>query len=465
MKSFGVLLALAALVAVKAEKVVTLTTDNFDETVSSNKFVLVEFYAPWCGHCKQLAPEYEKAAEELESYEPKVVIAKVDATAENELGTKFGVQGFPTLKWFVDGEAMEYGGGRDQKTIVSWVKKKTGPPAKALEDAAALEAFKESADAVAVGIFKDEEQAATFLSVAQTDDEVSYGVAYDNAAVAAAAEVEAPAIVVFKKFDEGKAVFEGDVTDKEAVATFVSGNSLPLIIPFSQETAPKIFGGAIKNHNLIFVDESNEEEYTKIKETLNGVAKKFQGKILFVTVDKSEDRVVEFFGITEADIPTIRLVQMGDEGMQKYKYPEESITADAVTKFLEDYLAGNLVLDLKSEEPIPESEQGDVYVLTGKDFDDVVNKPGTHVLVEFYAPWCGHCKKLEPEYNQLGEHFKDNDKVIIAKMDSTANEVAAVQVSGFPTLKFFPADSEEIVDYDGERTKDGMVEFIEKQIA
>ena len=55
----------------------------------------------YSGHCKALAPEYEKAAEELAKNDPPLYVAKVDATEQKKLGERFGVQGFPTLKWFV----------------------------------------------------------------------------------------------------------------------------------------------------------------------------------------------------------------------------------------------------------------------------------------------------------------------------------------------------------------------------
>lgn len=84
---------------------------------------------------------------------------------------------------------------------------------------------------------------------------------------------------------------------------------------------------------------------------------------------------------------------------------------------------------------------GHVRVLTGKNFDDVVYHPEKDVLVEFYAPWCGHCKALEPEYEEAAKRIRTTlPNTILAKVEATENEIAGVVVKGFPTLKWFPAD-------------------------
>ena len=116
-----------------ASSVLDLIPDNFDSVVlESNKPALVEFFAPWCGHCKNLAPVYEELAQNFDFAKDKVSIAKVDADAEKDLGRRFGVQGFPTLKWF-DGKSdapVDYSGARDLESLSNFVIEKTGLKAK-----------------------------------------------------------------------------------------------------------------------------------------------------------------------------------------------------------------------------------------------------------------------------------------------------------------------------------------------
>jgi len=122
-------LALLSGVVNAGSAVVDLIPKNFDKVVfKSGKPTLVEFYAPWCGHCRNLAPVYEELAQAFAFAEDKLTIARLDADEHRDLGKKYGVQGFPTLKWF-DGKSKDpedYNGGRDLESLSAFITEKTG---------------------------------------------------------------------------------------------------------------------------------------------------------------------------------------------------------------------------------------------------------------------------------------------------------------------------------------------------
>jgi len=127
------LLVLASLLFLSTcSNVIDLTPENFEQYVDGSKHAFVEFFAPWCGHCKNLAPAYEEIADAFAKDKDSVVIAKVDADAHKELASKFGVTGFPTLKFFKKGstDPTDYNGGREAADIIEFVNKEAGTRAR-----------------------------------------------------------------------------------------------------------------------------------------------------------------------------------------------------------------------------------------------------------------------------------------------------------------------------------------------
>jgi len=223
-----------------------LTPETFDSIVDGSKAAFVEFFAPWCGHCKKLAPEYELVGDAF-AKTSDVVIAKVDCDKHKDLGQRFGVRGYPTLKFFPKGSKTpeDYSGGREAQDIVDFVNNKVGARAK------------------------------------------------------------------------------------------LAGK-----------------GGA-----------------------------------------------------------------------------------------------------------------SDVVVLTPSNFDEIVKDKTKNVLVEFYAPWCGHCKKLAPIWEKLATVFKNDPSVVIANVDADKHKVLGQRfgVSGFPTLKFFAKDGKDGTNYNGARELPELVKYVNEE--
>lgn len=108
-----------------------LTPDTFDKHVNGAKHALVEFYAPWCGHCKRMTGEFKSLGEMIEAdpaLKSRVVVAKVNADEHRSLGERFGVRGFPTIKWFSRGKpvnsdsAKAYEGARTADKFMEYIK-------------------------------------------------------------------------------------------------------------------------------------------------------------------------------------------------------------------------------------------------------------------------------------------------------------------------------------------------------
>jgi protein disulfide-isomerase-like protein len=122
MKSFAV--ALLALVA--STNAIELTPDNWDDAVAG-KTVFIKFFAPWCGHCKKLKPDWDKLMDAF-AESSTALIADVDCTTEGKaLCDANGVRGYPTLKWGDPSSLEDYKGGRDYDSLKKFAEESLKP--------------------------------------------------------------------------------------------------------------------------------------------------------------------------------------------------------------------------------------------------------------------------------------------------------------------------------------------------
>ena len=254
--------------------------------------------------------------------------------------------------------------------------------------------------------------------------------------------------------------------DKILIEEFIDAYSSPKVMNFDEKAAQIIFGKAIPAIMLYCSKDSDKwEEYKKLMTT---ISEKINGKLKVVQTDIKEgmaSRLAEYIGVKESDLPSVRIADTRVD-LKKYNM-EGEINEKNILQFIEDWENNKLKPHLKSAEE-PKENNGDVLVVVGKTYEREVINNRKDVMLLFYAPWCGHCKALHPKYEEVAKKLKEkNPKLVMAKIDATENEVENINISGFPTIKFYAGDrkGKMPIDYDGDRTVEDIIKFIKKNAA
>lgn len=351
--------------------------ESFEENISKAPH-FVMFFAPWCGHCKRLAPTWEELAEkynkELESN--KVIIAKVDCTTDTALCSSQDVTGYPTLKFFKPGdtEPVRYRGNRDLDSLQKFITEQM-----------------EGANSV------DEES-----------------------------KIEIPTA--------GNGLIE--LTD-ETFHKFVEYgyHFVKFYAPWCghcQKLAPvwQSLADSLKHDGSVGIAQVDCTAY-------KGICQEFEVK----------------------GYPTLVWIQDGKK-IDKY---QGGRTHEALKAY---------VLKMKGEAQDHESVQSDdgkvptadmsvVVLLTTDNFDNAIASGVT--FVKFYAPWCGHCKRLAPTWEELGKKFVRDSNIKIAKVDCTAEINKQLcnenEVEGYPTLQIYK-NGHRVEEYKGGRELSELHAFV-----
>lgn len=441
------------------EDVLVLTDENFNEAINTHQYLLVEFYAPWCGHCKELAPEYAKAASRLKL--KGLRIAKIDAQQSPEATAEYKVTSYPTIKFFESGIASEYDGGRNANSIVSWVSKKAGPTFITVETVAELKPLLAANSVVAVFFATSSEVNSGYFEKAAANTEgLEFVVCKDPAAKETYSLKKDGAILLFKDFDEPKSEYLGPASPS-ALSSFLDKKKRRSALEFNDEVVDLIFKKN-KPSLMIFRSDSVGALY---QSAISVVGKQFKDDLVVTYCDLSSPantRLSEYIGISPSEMPLSFILKSTDEAVEKFK-GSSNLSEEALVDLVERWKRGELKPHLKSAVAPEDPYDGPVRILVGTNFAEVVYDTTKDVLVEFYAPWCGHCKTLLPEFEKAAEFLQDNYNIILAKVDSTENEIEGHPVTSYPVVKFFPKDNKAGVSFDGTRDFQGIIDYIKKK--
>ena len=494
--------------------VLSLTSENFTDTRQAHieHGLLVAFNAPWCAFCKHVAPEYAQAADDLAARGVMARLATVDAIAESSLAEQHGIDTFPTFLWFSpssrEAAPVEYRGVKRKGDFVKWVVRRATPEA-AQEFSLALGAIEwirartgahQGADG-SVGVFAllpegDQTLQDAFEVAAKRHEAVSFA-STTMIDVFRTALHEACAISGAQLPEEGgdsahsvraflvKTSPGGDPADAveliprtaanlakpnllvEALEDLIATHSLPLVVPFTEAYEEEIFASLTTRRQLIAIGSARAREANEAM--LRAIAKTFRGDLIVVFADTASDDshgLVDFFRMERGEAG-LHYFGFNADGEKRYAPSQDlaQLSGNALHAALEDFARGVLdgtALPLVVSEAVPERNDEPVKIVVAKTFDDIVMRPGYDVLLEVHAPWCGHCKALEPFYRELALRFGRTSKPItIAKLDGTLNEVPGLEYDGYPTLYLYTASNQRVeVGDEVERTVEGLEAFV-----
>jgi protein disulfide isomerase len=490
--------------------VLVLTDETFHAALQEHDFLLLEFFAGWCQHCNALKPEYAKAARILNEEDAgtkTIALAKMDGEKYEAYAKRYNIKGFPTIMLFVGkgsnaGQPRPFEGSRDHRSIVNWVHKNMGPLYQTLKTVEELDALVDGgARSVVVGAFPGGGEGgaaagvhrAAFVKAAETDtsDSVYVLVEEDGALME---RLGAPPYDV--PSEEGGAIAHvsgrgkgsdpvvehlamGSVRSYANVLLFASVHRLDMVTLWEDSKADELFAGLQSDFLFGFEKAGVPASRSALFVAMEAAAPTFRTNnfhkpyaFVFVENTAVNQDLLEFFEVgADTPLPTYRAVNLGtteDSEVEKFPFPTSSnaVSKEAVEAYLNDVLGGALKKPVKSERaPVVNPPEGSaVTVVVASQWDQLVTDH--NVLLEFYAPWCGHCRSLAPTYEKVAQHFEDDDTVTIGKMDATANDVLHkdVKVEGFPTIVMFTNDGRAPTPFNGPRTKDGIVAFVYSQM-
>ncbi|QCE08008.1 protein disulfide-isomerase 5-2 [Vigna unguiculata] len=326
-------------------KVLILDDSNFDSAIASFDHILVDFYAPWCGHCKRLAPELDAAAPVLATLNKPIVIAKVDADKHTSLAKKYDVDAYPTILLFNHGVPTEYRGPRKADLLVRYLKKFAASDVSILDSDSAVNTFVAEA-----GTFFP-----IFIGFGLNNTVIEkFGIKYKKNAWFSVAKDFSEDLMVLYDFDKIPALvslnpqynerntFYGPFED-EFLEDFVKQNLMPLVVPISYETL-KLVKADGRKIVLTIVEDEDEERSRELTKLLKGAASANRDLVFGYVGVKQMDEFAENFDIS-TKLPKMVVWDKSDDYLSVVD--SESIEgedqATQITKFLEGYREGRTI--------------------------------------------------------------------------------------------------------------------------
>ena len=491
-----------------------ITLETFFSTINDNEYVLMEFYASWCGHCKQFAPVYEEIAKHLEG---TVTVARVDADKYSAIAMLQELQSFPTIKLFVKSVPVTYFGSRTFDDVIKFVSRAQEPSYTELKDAASFDAFVAAHPKNMIACFGDNATEIGHLREMFEDialqihisTDVSFAVYEDKDAVGvpscpgiAVRNPDYPDPFVYdigtyldvdpedlphseeeevKKEEDVKEEEEEEEEKEEEEVKKEGEEELPkrsprrivrwlseCMLPLVDEVSGKNFDKYARLERpmvWLVMRETNSEAL----KTFTEVAQEYALRASFVWLNDTLYHIqTKLIGVPEdSAFPTVAISKKLWHSAFSKEQTAAGISKEALRAFVDAYLAGTLLPTVRSA-PVPdkaENEAKPFRTLVRSNWEETVLDPTKDVLVEFYSSWCKNCLALSSMFEDLGKALRPVESFFVGGIELSENDFPEdVEISGFPHIVLFPAGEKKktpvVLNDDIVLTK--MIKFVQK---
>ncbi|XP_060216663.1 protein disulfide-isomerase 5-2 [Lycium barbarum] len=328
-------------------KVLELTESNFDAAISSHDYILVEFYAPWCGHCKRLAPQLDKAASILADLKQPISIAKIDADKYKRVGSKYGIDGYPTLKIFMHGVPTDYYGPRKADLLVRFLKKFVAPDVAILNSDSAISEFVEEAGTsfpVFIGFGLNESAISPFAIKYKKRAWFSVAKDFSDKTMEFYDFDKVPALVARHPNYDEQSIFYGPY-EESFIEDYIKQSLLPSALPITEETLRLLKDDERKIILTILEDETDDRSKGLVK--LLKAAASANREFVFVFVGfKQWQGFAESFEVSKQTKLPKMVVWDGDEeyfSVVGSDSIEDEDQGSQITRFIQGYKDGNVI--------------------------------------------------------------------------------------------------------------------------
>lgn len=432
-----------------------LTEKDFNGALKDHEYLLVNFHALWCRYSKKLKPEWEKLSKTLASEKSPIKLAKVEAYDEKNLANEYKIEGYPTIKLFINGVEHPYNGERTEEHIVEFLHRKTKMPLKKINSESEVnEKLKEYEW---VGLFFGDNNNRAVLDIAFEIQDVYFAVG--DSSIKNKYEVTNNEFVLVNNVS--KSHEKTDEINKVSLVSFINNNKFPSIANFGRATAERVF---LSEEPSMILIKKNDEAGKKAEAAFKEASANLKDKV-FLSIGNYEDEIVRLLaqniGVDETELPTVRIIKADKERIRKY-YLDKTISSKTIETFYADYSAGVAKRSYLSE-PIPAPNSDIVQKIVTKNFEEFVLKNNRDVLVLFWTPWCGHCRAMMPVFDNVGRKTREVKNFAIAKIDVSVNDVEGfgLDIVEYPTILLFKAnDKSRPVEFQGERNEYVFNDFI-----